>query len=253
MRMVSGRRRMMVVLGIVASTAAFTGCAAGTDYGDVGVVAGSAVLHPDIEEIDFPIERYDLTLQEDRTIRYATMLLEADCTAAAGYPHDVPDMRAIPDTYPDRSFGRWSMLLASKWGYGAAPPSDEYQRAMSLGADVSAEEGAVWERCIGSVMKEWALDAEFVYETNALTARARNEAIDQARAAEAWAEAVRSWSECVQAAGLVPDPDADLLVSGAEQLSGADGIRAAVSDATCKEDGDVVQRLAVLTGDVDQT
>lgn len=246
--------RILAGIAVIAAGAALTGCSSESNYDAVELQTNIATLDPATESIQFPTTPYAFSLAEARTVNYATDLLIRECVRGEGLDVDVIDRRELGDEGgADASMGLWSMDRASKWGYSEPPPTPLMQELldMNAGFDDGKIQGA-WTFCMTKIDGQDRFDVASVTGENDLTTRGRSESWDEARTQPEWDEALGEWQACIEKAGLKAAPDAVGQVVDATQMSQEQQIRAAVADVTCKEDTDLIQRLADIRASYEQ-
>lgn len=245
-----GRR---YALGMAAaSVMVLAGCSTTTDYSGVELKSGLAELDPSSQTVTYPLDAYQLSASDDRTVRYAEDLLVRDCVEEKSSDADVEivDRRKLGnETTVPSSFGLWDPERAARYGYSDPPMSDTMQNLLALNSSMPSNVQALWSSCLSSVdFASHGLDTSFLSSDTNLAARGYNEAVGQASATSEWSDVRERWIDCVSDEGLVPDEMTLAGIEGVAEMGSEQQIRAALVDVSCKKDVDFVQTLADIIG-----
>ena len=217
-----------------------------TNYSGVELRTGIAQLDESSQTIVWPVSRFTATMPERQAVSTAADKLVSECGAKQGYQWPIIDRRQMGDEDAwERPYGLWSIEHAAQYGYEAPPFSETKQQLIDFGRDFSQEEDEVFWACQDGVEAEQPLlDLSFLDDNDNLVQRARAESYHQASATPEWEQAVEQWRTCITAAGYAPREDEPFGLVGTENFGTEQRIRAAVADTRCKQDTDLVQRLA---------
>ncbi|MFD8937125.1 hypothetical protein ACFV0R_18055 [Streptomyces sp. NPDC059578] len=223
------------------------------------------------QDLKFPLDDYEPTAGEQRTIDEAQGLLLKECMARLGFNYTPPKPSQTADERNhSRVFGLLDMEAASKYGYGsrgapeenpngeARPPRTEIERTALMGTDdlspgdlpASQEEADQMKggrqtingkaAPIGGCTRESFLklyaphrgDVDAMYVFS-LKREAESRSVNDLRGVNA----DERWSECMKKAGFSArnprNPMKDLGISQ-EDSSGPEAVRAAMADVRCK-------------------
>ncbi|GIG20633.1 hypothetical protein Cch01nite_13570 [Cellulomonas chitinilytica] len=267
-----GRRRRTVrrvaVVGGVAVVALAVALGAAPAMRFVADDATPAVLPEDSEvvidttdgTITLPLDRYSLTEQEQAEVVQASALAMRACAADRGYEITDPvsesllDPATEPNPVGDRRFGVWWLPSAEQFGYGVwGVPAQRYGVAKRVEDEArTGEQQAILDRCgeTPAVQQFWP---------STELSEVPPDFIEQAVQSDAGQLVLREWGDCLASHGLYRDEgrgrwavtdgkrnSGDTLVANGGPLDET----SAVVDARCKEDVELVPRLAQMVADL---
>ncbi|MFJ8233119.1 hypothetical protein ACIQ9E_24725 [Streptomyces sp. NPDC094448] len=262
-----------MVAGLVAALAACSGKSNATEEAREEVVEGST-SRPGalaVQDLRFPLDDYEPTAQEQRTLDEAQGVLLKECMARLGFHYTPPKPSPVADDKKhSRVFGLLDLNVASKYGYGPQKESEENSSGEVRPARTEAERTALVgasdlspgdlpasqeeaERKKGGPMingrvapvggctresflklyapRPGAVDIMFAFS---LKREAESRSVSDGRGVKVDGR----WSVCMKDAGFSVrnprNPMKDLGISQ-EDSSGPEAVRAAVADVKCKE------------------
>lgn len=184
-----------------------------------------------------PLDAYDATEMEILTALYAQDLEIRDCMAEAGLDFPVSDRRKIP-AEPYRVFGIWSEQEAARYGYEwPDPPSEDRDSQTSDAPDEPEAWYTTHDACISPQVKALSIPQPTVAERTAY-----DTGVDGADSPAVLA-VKKEWGACLSKNGVTPPTDS-WVPDGAQNVDKATEIKVALIDVRCKEETDLVQRLA---------
>ena len=228
---------------LVLATLALAGCSAVASAPLVEVVAGVAVLDESSVTVTFPLTSRMLSLDEQNTLARAQDLLLEDCLESAGVPSEVPDRLAVPaPPYPFSSFGPWVLESAAVYGYELPIPESGSNPLAEWESRLSEQQLAAASECMES--DEWqTLDITELMNLGA-SVRGERESYEWASQNPAWIEARDQYQHCMKSAGYTFTDDEPFIPASSVSAAGEQAILIALDDVGCKNQTDLVQRLA---------
>jgi len=247
---------LLLICGVAlagCSTAGQTSEQQAPEFADLTVITGAAKLDPVMESITLPVDQYGMTVLESHVIDYAGLLLQKECMAEQGVDFlvvkpfnsfdDPPGGNFEGGATPNHTWGLWSVDTASKWGY--EDPPNELREALlaANGAPMAATDGAVADKCFKNVVDTSGIGvAELLGDDTTITYRAQFHTFpeDTPEGKKAYGD----WVSCLEKKGLSPARDNPFIPAGALEMSKEDQISTALTDAKCKQETNMIQRLA---------
>lgn len=233
--------RFPIGLAAVAAAAAIflSGCGSNPqqDHADA-----RARLDRESAQIVLPLEAYAMTASEVKEASHANAILIDRCLSKSGrtFPRAAQDWDAIPNL-PDRRYGLWSVRDAESNGYELPEASEA--KALSAQEDALGDE---WWKAFRSCRSEVQMFPIMGINSSSEMSpvdKGMQESFDAVLASEQFANALKAWSQCVEAEGLTPNKDEKFMVPKFPQ-AGEEQLRVAAVDVRCKETNDSVQPLA---------
>lgn len=217
------------------------GCGAQTQ--DLPTADGSAVVDPVSGTIELPLDRYGMTDTERRTLEYAFDVVVSECMAARGFEYAVIDRREI-QVKSDWRYGVWVESEVAKYGYGfpTDPATAELEKLNS------AEYPPGWHDANTECGHE---GASVVIAEPLTTEQQAFNYYDVVMASDQAEDVVREWKDCLDDQGVTP-PNDGWMPPEAEDAPTEQQIAIALVDVRCKDDVDLVERLADLEADAQQ-
>lgn len=227
------------------------GCAA-PDYSDVDAAGTVVAIDAKSQTIDWPLNEFGLMVQDGRTVEHALDLLHSDCAADQGLEIAFPDRRRLGDEdSEDRTFGVWNAQWAARYGFGSPPDSDLKSELLAVGEGFTEAEYQIFLDCVDQVAAEHPeLDIEDRESPSDPAYIGRVLSLETARARNDYQAVVAEWQQCVESVGLTVRKDEPLTISKGALGTEEQLITAAVADVNCKDQTELVQRLANIVGAV---
>lgn len=204
-----------------------------------------AVLDVEQQQIHFPLESYVLSGADLRLVERANAARVTECVVGAGfgYPESSRDWRSEPYTH-DRLFGPWNLQWVSQYGYDY-PPSDETMRIEQENELQPDGFNGVVRGCMESTD---LLPLLTVSDGESLASLGYVRSYIEAQSESEWVDATEEWKHCLREAGYDISEEPDSWIPSHPEGVEAE-IRAAIADVECKQDVDLVQRLADVMAD----
>lgn len=253
---------LLLVIAVLSGCGAATGTE-GSDAGEPTVVDGVAELDPAIEQISTPIDQYGLSTLDSRIIDYATLLGKRNCLKDRGLSFEVvkpfdsfddpPGGNVEKGGTPNRRWGLWSVESAAKWGYDFPPPNaaqKELQRVNAIAVPV--EQQTAYDECFEYAVRTGGVGVGKLFGPNGDTISYRALLHTDAMDTDAGKKAYADWEACLDRQGLSPDPKNPFSPAGLSTMNTEEQINTAILDATCKQDTEMVQRLADIDSAYEQ-
>ena len=237
-------------LGACAATVSPSGSGSGHGSSDTGsqvsAVNVTADVDPKTGSIVLPIDRFFLSESELADIESAHGLAMGSCTAAHGYNYG--STKVIPEIGGQRNYGVWVMTNAEQFGY-EVPASPAKQAALQRNSDPSQ---APTDAQL-SIIKACAHtpDAQALEETSVRASSLFGDATtglgDKALASAKARQVIGQWAACLTAKGLQRNlSGGPFNIKGVTEGITESNIRIAVQDVQCKDQVDLVRRMATI-------
>lgn len=214
------------------------------DYADV-----SAVLDYETGTVVMPLDAVRAVTPEvaDKT-RRALWAVADSCMVENGFARISPDV-SWPEVSSDedRLFGRWSTLLASRYGAVPSPETLEGFRIDTVSRGVAYNEQLA--DCWDGMQEVLADELGFVESSTNVDFQVYRQAAQATLSSPEGEAALQRRTACIEGEGVVVDPETSLPSSdyGTGERADETMVRVAVVAARCSESTGAVQELYDLT------
>ncbi|GAB3083037.1 hypothetical protein [Micromonospora schwarzwaldensis] len=200
----------------------------------------SAQVDPTNGRIVLPLDRFDVSTVEQRTIDYAINVLLSRCMAQAGHTFAAIDNRASAQRSNLR-YGLWVEAEAARYGYAGPPSGPEQQQLAEQNARPFSEaERRRYVACAKSApMRDLRLPA---LQSQHFAMQTYRETISSADGRTL----IGSWRQCLAGHGVTTHdaPDRIWAPDGALPTETEESRRIAMLDVRCKTELGLVSKLA---------
>ncbi|WP_415855993.1 hypothetical protein [Sinomonas sp. G460-2] len=208
---------------------------------NIDPIATTVNLDQDAEQIDFPLDKFMLSIPEADKVDQANSVKMQQCLTAKGEKIDLSPYNRHRAFAGERPYGAWSLKNAQERGYDMP---DGFTGPKDLDLSKLGEKfNEAWDACLATALVSKSAPSEKTAE------RLFRQAAMLAPQSEEFKKAVGEWKDCLKSKGIgLRDAD-----SWNPDLSATNGdkekiIRIAVGDVECKQTVSLVQRLANIEG-----
>jgi hypothetical protein len=228
------RRSILGTLALLALI--LSACSPGTQTPeDIEPTPATALLFPERESIVYPLDKYGVSLDEMNLIERASNIKIQKCLSSNGHPMDLIGLFKDRTMIVERPYGIWNIQSAEIYGYGVP----EQDLGIPDLESQTPEFNRQWDICLGEAIPSSEYGSDRASLLGTLSGRARSAAAKDPKSAAL----IEEWKACLSDAGGTlngSDP-----WSPVESLADKEtAIRVAVSDISCKESIDFIQRMA---------
>ncbi|MEA5453518.1 hypothetical protein SPF06_02165 [Sinomonas sp. JGH33] len=235
---VRGRRFVIVAVFLLSlASCSPTPRQAGKGPVNVDPIATTVNLDPDAEQIDFPLDKFMLTIPEMEKIEQANSAKMQQCLAFQGQKIDLSPYNRHRTFAGERPYGAWSLKSAQERGYDMP---EGFTDGKDLDLSTQGEKfNEAWDVCLATSLVSKGAHSDRTAE------RLFQQAAMLAPQSEEFTKVVGAWKDCLKGKGIsLKDGDSwnpDLSTTNGDQEK---IIRIAVGDVECKQTVSLVQRLA---------
>lgn len=202
---------------------------------DIEPTTATALLFPEKESIVYPLDKYGVSLDEMNLIERASNIRIQNCLSSKGHPMDLIGMFKDRTTIVERPYGIWNLQAAESYGYGVP----EQDLGIPDLAAQTTEFNRQWDVCLGEAIPSSRYGSDRTSLLSTLSGKASAAAAKDPKSAAL----IEEWQTCLREAGGTFD-GSDRW-SPVESLADKEtSIGVAVSDISCKESIDFIQRMA---------